>query len=89
MTERKSLEAVRYNKSIQKRLNININHYKAYSEEYSSIEFDIIPAKGEYGKFIDIKKEIKNIFIYTLMTIKTKKLKILHYRKMIMFLKYR
>ena len=26
MTERKSLETIRYNKSIQKRINININH---------------------------------------------------------------
>ena len=37
MTERKSLETIRYNKSIQKRINININHYKAYSEIYSYI----------------------------------------------------
>ena len=29
MTERKSLETIRYNKSIQKRIDININHYKA------------------------------------------------------------
>ena len=59
MPKRKSLETVRYNKSIQKRINININHYKAYSEEYSSIELDIIPMKGEYGKFINIKEEDK------------------------------
>ena len=86
MTERKSLETIRYNKGIQKRINININHYKAYSEEYSSIELDII--KGEYGQFININEEDKkNIFIYTLMTIKNKKLKILHYTKMILFLK--
>ena len=65
MPKRKSLETVRYNKSIQKRINININHYKAYSEEYSSIELDIIPKKGEYGKFINIKKEDKKfIHIY-------------------------
>ena len=62
MPKRKSLETVRYNKNIQKRINININHYKAYSEEYSSIEFDIIPVKGEYGKFINIKKEDKKYF---------------------------
>ena len=31
--ERKSLETIRYNKSIQKRIDININHYKAYSEK--------------------------------------------------------
>ena len=62
MTERKYLEAIRYNKSIQKRINININHYKAYSEEYSSIELDIIPIKGKYSKFINIKEEDKKYF---------------------------
>ena len=65
MTERKYLETIRYNKSIQKRINININHYKAYSEEYSSIELDIIPKKGEYGSFININEEDKKyIHIY-------------------------
>ena len=59
MTERKSLEIIKYNKSIQKRIDININHYKAYSEEYSSIELDIIPKKGKYGDFINIKEEDK------------------------------
>ena len=62
MTERKSLETIRYNKSIQKRIDININHYKVYSEKYSSIELDIIPMKGKYGKFINIKKENKKYF---------------------------
>jgi len=62
MTERKSLETLRYNKNIQKRINININHYKAYSEEYSSIELDIIPMKGKYDKFINIKEEDKKYF---------------------------
>ena len=65
MSKRKSLETIRYNKNIQKRINININHYKAYSEEYSSIELDIIPKKDEYGKFININKEDKKfIHIY-------------------------
>ena len=79
-TERKSLEAIRYNKNIQKRINININHYKACSEKYSSIELDIIPMKGKCCKFINInkedkkyihiyfndnkKKEIENIYLY-------------------------
>ena len=62
MSKRKSLETIRYNKSIQKRINININHYKAYSEEYSSIELDIIPIKGEYGQFINIDEEDKKYF---------------------------
>ena len=62
MTERKSLKIIKYNKNIQKRINININHYNAYSEEYSSIEFDIMPMKGEYGKFININEEDKKYF---------------------------
>ena len=51
MLERKSLEIIRYNKSIQKRINININNYKAYSETKSSVELDIIPMNGKYGDF--------------------------------------
>ena len=30
LTERKLLEIIRYNKSIQKRIDININHYKVF-----------------------------------------------------------
>ena len=55
MPKRKSLETVRYNKNIQNRINININHYKAYSETKTSIELDIIPMNGKCGKFIDIQ----------------------------------
>ena len=62
MSERKYLEIIRYNKSIQKRINININHYKAYYETKTSIELDIIPMKDEYGKFINIKEEDKKYF---------------------------
>jgi len=62
MTERKSLETIRYNKNIQKRINININHYKAYSETKTSIELDIIPVKGKYVKFINIMKKDKKYF---------------------------
>ena len=62
MTERKYLETIRYNKSVQKRINININHYKAYFETKTSIELDIIPMKGKYGKFINIKEKDKKYF---------------------------
>ena len=62
MSERKYLETIRYNKSIQKRINININHYKAYSETKTSIELDIIPMKGKYGEFININEEDKKYF---------------------------
>ena len=62
LTERKYLETIRYNKSIQKRINININHYKAYFETKTSIELDVIPMKGKYGKFINIKEKDKKYF---------------------------
>ena len=62
MTERKSLETIRYNKSIQKRIDININHYKAYFETKTSIELDLIPRKDDCCKFIDIKEEDKKYF---------------------------
>ena len=52
MPKRKSLETIRYNKNIQKRINININHYKACYETKTSIELDLITMKGNYGKFI-------------------------------------
>ena len=87
--ERISLEIIRYNKNIQKRINININHYKAYSEKYSSIELDIIPMKGKYGDFIRIKEKDEKYFHIYFNDNKKMKLKILHYIKMIMFLKYR
>ena len=89
MTERKSLETIRYNKSIQKRINININHYKAYSETKTSIELDIIPMKGKYGVFININEEDRKYFHIFFNDNKKKELKMLIYMKMIMFLKYR
>ena len=86
MFERKYLETIRYNKNIQKRINININHYKAYSKKYSSIELDIIPMKGKYGKFISINEEDKKYFhIY----FNDNKKKEIIQMKMKMFLKYR
>ena len=53
----KTLNIVKYNENIKKRINININDYKEYSEKYSSIEIEIKPVNKKYGKFINIKKE--------------------------------
>ena len=55
--KRRTLKTIRYNKSIQKRINLNINHYKEYSEKYSSIEIEIKPMENKYGDFININKE--------------------------------
>ena len=37
----KALNIIKYNENIKKRINININDYKEYSEKYSSIEIEI------------------------------------------------
>ena len=53
-----SLGTIKYNKYIQKRMNININDYKTYSEIYSSIKIEIIPKiDGYFNQFINIKNE--------------------------------
>ena len=78
-----SLEIIKYNKNIQKRLNINISNYKEYSEIFSSIEIEIIPMKKhKYSQFINIFKGYEKYYhIYfntvkgTLLIIKKKKLK--------------
>ena len=64
--KRRLLDIIKYNKKIQKRLNININDYKEYSETFSSIEIEIIPANNKYDKFIYInnKEEEKYYHIF-------------------------
>ena len=56
----KLLNMIKYNKSLMKRINININdyrEYKEYLETNSPIEIEIKPVNKKYGKFINIKKE--------------------------------
>ena len=62
--KRISLEIIKYNINIQKRLNININNYKEFSELYSSIELEIIPIQNQYGSFINIDKEEDKIYFH-------------------------
>ena len=60
--KRRSLKIIKCNMNIQKRLNININNYKDFSEKFSSIELEIIPIQNKYGPFIKIKEEDKKYF---------------------------
>ena len=53
----KFLDIIKYNKSIQRRLNLTINDYKEFCEKFSSIEIEISPAKNIYGKFININQK--------------------------------
>ena len=52
----RSLNIVKYNKNIKKRINLNINDYKEFSEKYSSIEIAIKPIYNNYGKFNNISE---------------------------------
>ena len=56
MPKKKKLEIVKYNKTIQNRINLSVKNYKEYSETFTPIEIKIIPSKGRYGKFIKIIK---------------------------------
>ena len=60
--KRKSLKTIKYNKKIQKRIDINIKDYKFYSKKYTSIELEIIPMKSKYVKFINIKEKDKEYY---------------------------
>ena len=72
LTKKKLLNLIKYNKNIQKRINININDYKEFSETYSSIEIEIKPGNNRRYIFIQNKEEIKNIIIYFLIIIMRK-----------------
>ena len=57
----KYLNIIKYNKKIQRRLNLSFIDYK----EYTEIEIEIIPKENEYGKFINFKSfEEKYYHIY-------------------------
>ena len=53
LKENKSLSIIKYNKKLQKRLNINIDNYK----ECSKIEIELKLDNNKYGKFINIPDE--------------------------------
>ena len=62
LNQNRLLNIIHYNKKYQKLMNKNLTFYK---NEFLKIEIEIIPKENEYGKFINIKKNIrKNIHIY-------------------------
>ena len=64
MTKKKKLEIVKYNKKIQNRINLSVKDYKEYSETFTPIEIEIIPVKGEYGKFIHIDNDNDKLYYH-------------------------
>ena len=64
-TKMKSLEILKYSKKLQKRLNLNINDYKKYSQYYSSIELTLTLDNYKNDIFINIpdsKREYYHIY---------------------------
>ena len=59
LSQKKSLEIIKYNNRIKRGLNISINTYKEYCEKYTSIELEIIPVANKFDEFINIDKEYK------------------------------
>ena len=53
---------MKYNKNLQKRLNLSINDYKDSSHLYSSIDIEIKFAYNKYDKFINIVEEDKEYY---------------------------
>ena len=53
---------IRYNKKLQKRLDLSINDYKECSELFTSIEIEIKIANNIYGKFINISESDKKYY---------------------------
>ena len=61
----KSLKIMKYNKKMQKRLNLSISDYKNYSQLYSEIEIEIKFDDNENNKkikFINISKKEKGYY---------------------------
>ena len=52
-----SFRIIKYNKNLQKRLNLSLNDFEECSKIYSSIEIEIKPVKEKYGHFINILRE--------------------------------
>ena len=59
MQKKRLLNILIYNKNMKKRININSDDYKEYSETYSSIEIEIEikPVVNKYDKIINFKRE--------------------------------
>ena len=67
LTKINSLELIKHNKTLQKRLNINIINYKEHSEIYTPVEIEILTAENKYSQFIDenkVKEEPNYYHIY-------------------------
>ena len=92
LKEVKYLKIIKYNKKILRKLNIEKNYFKEFSETKTPIEIQLIPFKEKFGKFInhpdendmkyfhiffnDINIEKKRNYLYENENVKNIKIKI-------------
>ena len=62
MKKDNKLDIIKYNKRLQKRLNLSINDYKEYSQLYILIEIELKIIDNKYGDFINISDEEMNYY---------------------------
>ena len=62
INKNKSLEIIKPNKRLQKRLNLSIKDYKEYSQLYTPIEMELKMADNRYVKFINIPPKEKEYY---------------------------
>ena len=60
ISQRKFLNIIKYNKEIQKKLDIDLKDYN----EFLQIEIEVIPAKNKYGKIINIQNDKDEKFVH-------------------------
>ena len=64
MSQKKTLEIVKYNKKLLNILNLSIEDYKVYSSTFTPIEIEIIASKNIFGKFINIINEDDELYYH-------------------------
>ena len=62
MRKNKPFKIMKYNKKLQKRLNLSINDYKECNQLYTNIEIELKFVNNKYGNFINIPKNDKKYY---------------------------
>ena len=64
LPKKKALKIIKENKTLQNKLEINLNDYMKYSEIFNPIEIEIIPIAKSYSSFFNIPKEAEESYFH-------------------------
>ena len=62
MKKPKSLDLIKMNKALQKRLKLGINDYKDFCQLYTPIEIELKPIENKHGFFIKFEQKEKEYY---------------------------